>query len=80
MLPLTDLSLNSFNSFNSNCSKPSEGDAAEEAETRKHKINEPKSLELCGVYTAYPKDLYMCICTFANINVYTEHHAPIRQA
>ena len=50
----------------------SEGAAAKEAETRKHKINDPKCLEL---YTAYPNYLYMYICTFANVYVYTEHHA-----
>eukprot|EP00731_Ephydatia_muelleri_P036352 Em0240g5a len=33
----------------------SEGAVAEEAETRKHKINDPKCLELGWVYTAYPK-------------------------
>ena len=37
-----------------NCSKPSEGAAAEEAETRKHKINDPKCLKLGWVYAAYP--------------------------
>ncbi|KAL5481486.1 hypothetical protein EMCRGX_G021655 [Ephydatia muelleri] len=32
--------------------------AAEKAETRKHKINDPKCLELGWVYTAYPNYLY----------------------
>ena len=43
----------------------SKGSAAEKAETRKHKINDPKCLELGWVYTAYPNYLYMYICTFA---------------
>ena len=47
-----------------------EGAAAEEAETRKHKINDPECLELGWVYTAYPNYLYMYICTFANVCVY----------
>ena len=58
----------------------SEGGAADEAETQKHKINDPECLELGWVYTAYPNYLYMYICTFANVYVYTEHHAPISQA
>ena len=58
----------------------SEGATAKEAETRKHKINDLKCLELGWVYTAYPNYLYMYICTFANAYVYTEHHAPISQA
>ena len=37
----------------------SEGAAAEEAETRKHKISDSKCLELGWVYTAYPNYLYM---------------------
>ena len=52
----------------------SEGAAAEEAETRKHNS---KCLELSWVYIAYPNYLYKYICTFANVHVYTEHHAPI---
>ena len=39
----------------------SEEAAAEEAETRNHKINDPKCLELDWVYTAYPDYLYMYI-------------------
>ena len=58
----------------------SEGAAAEEAETRKHKINDPKCLELGWVYAAYPHYLYMRICTFANVYVSTERHAPISLA
>ena len=38
-----------------------EGAAAEETETRKHIINDPKYLELGWVYTAYPNYLYMYI-------------------
>ena len=45
----------------------SEEAVAEEAETRKHKINDPKCLELVWVYTAYSHYLYMYICTFANV-------------
>ena len=44
-----------------------EGAAAEEAETRKPKINDSKCLELGWVYTAYPNYLYMYICTFVYI-------------
>ena len=55
----------------------SEVAAAEEAETRRHKINDSKCLELGWVYTAYPNYLYMYICTFANVCVYTEHLAKL---
>ena len=34
------------------------GAAAEEVEIRKHKMNDPKCLELGLVYTAYPNYLY----------------------
>ena len=48
----------------------SEGAAAEEAETRKHKINDPKCLELGWMYIAYPNYLYMYICTSANVTMH----------
>ena len=39
---------------------------SEEAETRKHKINDPKCLELGWVDTAYPNT----VCTFAHLQMY----------
>ena len=50
----------------------SEGAAAEE--TRKHKIIDPKCLELGWVYTAYPKLSLYTVRTFVHLQIYMYIH------
>ena len=45
----------------------SEGAAAEEAETRNHKINDPKCLELGGVYSVPKLSLYVHLQMYMHI-------------